>query len=325
MLFCLLPSFLFQKGQINSESNAEIEISKQITTPKRNKANMKIGILTCNRLPNLLESDQKLIPLFAQHNVLAQAVVWDDPTIDWTRFDGLLFRNTWDYYEKEVAFNLWLQKIESLDLKTQNPISVIQKNKHKFYLKQLEEQGVTLLSTIFLEKNTTPDLAAMLPKNWKKIVIKPAFSAGSFLTRLFDWSEIEAVQKEYQLHLATKDFLLQEFRPEIKEVGETSFIFFNGNFSHAVNKKPTATDFRVQVQYGGRYTLIEPSADLLEQAESILAKIPETLLYARVDGIVIQNKLHLMEIELIEPDLYFDLAEGARERFVAAFLETLKK
>jgi len=229
--------------------------------------------------------------------------------------------NTWDYYQKEIAFNLWLNKIESLGIKTFNPISIIQKNKHKFYLKELEKDGISILSTIFLEKNTTPDLNNLIPKNWKKIVIKPAFSAGSYLTKLVDRSELESIKKEFKEHFETKDFLLQEFRPEIKELGETSFIFFNGIFSHAVNKKPIENDFRVQIQYGGKYTLIEPNQDLLLQAELVVSKIPEKLLYARVDGIIIENKLHLMEIELIEPDLYFDLADGARERFVEAFLE----
>ena len=54
--------------------------------------------------------------------------------------------------------------------------------------------------------------------------------------------------------------------------------------------------------------------------DQTVTKINEKLLYARVDGIVIENKLHLMEIELIEPDLYFDLADGARERFVESFM-----
>ena len=288
---------------------------------------MKIGILTCARLPELLESDQKLIPLFAKENIAAKAVIWDDESVDWTEFDYLIFRNTWDYYQKEIAFNLWLDKIESLGIKTLNPISIIQKNKHKFYLKELENQGISILPTIFLEKNSTSNLQTLIPESWEKIVIKPAFSAGSYLTKLIDRSELESIQTEFKEHLETKDFLLQEFRQEIKELGETSFIFFNGKFSHAVNKKPIENDFRVQIQYGGKYSLIQPNADLLLQAELVLSKIPEKLLYARVDGIVIENKLHLMEIELIEPDLYFDLADGARERFVEAFLrvtESLK-
>ncbi len=123
---------MFQEWLINKETVAEIEISKRIIIPKRNKINMKIGILTCARLPELLESDQKLIPLFAKENISAKAVIWDDESIDWTEFDCLIFRNTWDYYQKEIAFNLWLNKIESLGIKTFNPISIIQKNKHKF-------------------------------------------------------------------------------------------------------------------------------------------------------------------------------------------------
>jgi glutathione synthase/RimK-type ligase-like ATP-grasp enzyme len=285
---------------------------------------MNVGILTCARLPELLESDQKLIPLFKEYTITAKAVIWDDESIDWTAFDYLLFRNTWDYYQKEAAFNDWLRKIESLGIKTLNPIATIQQNKHKFYLKELENKGVLILPTIFLEKNSTKNLDAVLPKNWQKIVIKPAFSAGSYLTKLVDRSEIGSIQNEFQEHFITKDFLLQEFRPEIKELGETSFIFFNGIFSHAINKKPTEGDFRVQIQYGGKYTLLEPNIELINQAKQVLEQIPEKLLYARIDGIVKENQLHLMEIELIEPDLYFDIAKGSRERFLEAFLEIVK-
>lgn len=281
---------------------------------------MKIGILTCARLPELLASDQKLIPLFAKENCTAKAVVWDDESVEWTEFDYLIFRNTWDYYQKETAFNLWLDKIESLGIKTFNPISVIQQNKHKFYLKELEKEGISILPTIFLEKNSSSNLQTLIPESWEKIVIKPAFSAGSYLTKLMDRNEFKTIQTEYKEHFETKDFLLQEFRPEIKDLGETSFIFFNGKFSHAVNKKPIENDFRVQIQYGGKYILIHPKVELVAQAELVLSKINEKLLYARVDGIVIENKLHLMEIELIEPDLYFDLADGARERFVESFM-----
>ena len=282
---------------------------------------MKVGILTCARLPELLESDQKLIPLFKQHNITAKAVIWDDHSVDWTTFEYLLFRNTWDYYQKEEAFNLWLTKMESLGIKTLNPIAIIQQNKHKFYLKELENKGVLILPTIFFEKNSKKKLEDVLPKNWKKIVIKPAFSAGSYLTKLVDQSEMDSIQNEFKEHFETKDFLLQEFRPEIKELGETSFIFFNGKFSHAVNKKPVEGDFRVQIQYGGLYSLIEPTTELINQAQAILKEISEQLLYARIDGIVKDNQLHLMEIELIEPDLYFDIAIGSRERFVEAFLK----
>jgi len=285
---------------------------------------MKLGILTCQKLPQLLESDQKLIPLFAAHHFDVEALIWDDSAVDWSTFDYLIFRNTWDYYEKEVAFNKWLEKIKQLGIPTFNSIATIQKNKHKFYLKELQSKGVLVLPTIFLEKNTSISLAEIIPQHWQKMVVKPAFSAGSYLTKLVDRIDFEEIETEFATHFSTKDFLIQEYRPEIKIVGETSFIFFNGKFSHAVNKKPVENDFRVQFQYGGKYSLIEPSTDLILQAEAILTHFHEKLLYARIDGIIIENQLHLMEVELLEPDLYFDLAVGSRERFVTAFLEELK-
>lgn len=285
---------------------------------------MTIGILTCEKLPNLLDSDQKLIPLFKAHKFKVKAVIWDNPSVDWSTFDFLIFRNTWDYYEKENAFNKWLEKIEQLRIPTFNSVATIQKNKHKFYLKELQSKGVLVLPTVFLKKNSETDLSEIIPVSWQKIVIKPAFSAGSYLTKLVVQTELDEIKAEFSEHFKTKDFLVQEYRPEIKIAGETSFIFFNGKFSHCVNKKPIENDFRVQFQYGGKYSLIEPTSTLIKQAEAILNHFPEKLMYARVDGIIIKNHLHLMEVELLEPDLYFDLAEGSRERFVNAFLEASK-
>ena len=101
-------------------------------------------------------------------------------------------------------------------------------------------------------------------------------------------------------------------------------IFFNKKFSHAVNKKPKAGDFRIQVQFGGIYTAVSPSAEVIQQAQSIVDTFPKQLLYARVDGIIINNKIQLMEVECIEPDLYFNYSEGSLQRFVNAILDLIK-
>jgi glutathione synthase/RimK-type ligase-like ATP-grasp enzyme len=123
---------------------------------------------------------------------------------------------------------------------------------------------------------------------------------------------------------AEKELLLQEFIPEIQSLGETSFIFFNKKFSHAVNKKPVEGDFRIQVQFGGKYTLVEPNSNLITQAQKIVNRFADDLLYARVDGIIIDNQLHLMEVECIEPDLYLNLSDGATERFTQAIINSIQ-
>lgn len=284
---------------------------------------MKIALLTCERLPELTESDRLLIPELAKHQIEAQAVIWNDKTIDWTKFDCLIFRNTWDYYQNEKEFNLWLSQLEKAKIKTLNALEIVQRNKHKFYLRDLQQQGIAILPTIFIDPTSTLNLGELLPKEWKKAVIKPAFSAGSYLTEVFEVSEITTINQKYRTLAAEKALLLQEFWPQIQTEGETSLVFFNKQFSHAVNKKPATGDFRIQVQFGGKYTSVVPEKSVIEQAQKIVDTFPEKLLYARVDGIITNGKLYLMEVECIEPDLYFSYNHGAREKFVSAILELI--
>lgn len=284
---------------------------------------MKIALLTCEKLPELTAADQLLIPELAQHNIVAKPVIWSDQTINWSDFDYLIFRNTWDYFEKEIEFNLWLDQIEKLGIKTLNTIGIIKQNKHKFYLREMEKQGISILPTVFIDKTNSLNLAELIPSQWKKAVIKPAFSAGSYLTEVFEVADIQKINADYKNLAPEKELLLQEFMPEIQTLGETSFIFFNKKFSHCVNKKPVDGDFRVQSQFGGKYSLVQPSQELIEKAQKIVNTFPENLLYARVDGIIIGTELYLMEIECIEPDLYFDIADGALERFVSSIVELI--
>lgn len=285
---------------------------------------IKIALLTCEKLPELQPSDQLLIPSLAKHNIKATAEIWDNKSVDWTKYNYLIFRNTWDYFEKEKEFNLWLTKIEKLGIKTLNSLKIIQENKHKFYLKTLEEKEVKIIPTIFQEKTNALDLKISIPQQWEKIVIKPAFSAGSYLTEVFTVSEIDNINIKYSPIAIEKELLIQEFKPEITSLGETSFIFFNKKFSHCVNKKPAENDFRIQVQFGGKYVLVQPSKEIIEQAQEIVNLFPDNLLYARVDGIIIDNQIHLMEVECIEPDLYFALAPKSMERFVTSILELIE-
>lgn len=285
---------------------------------------MKIALLTCKKLPDLTPQDQLLIPELKKHNIDVTAVIWDNSTINWNDFDYLIFRNTWDYFEKENEFNLWLDQIEKLGIKTLNPLAIIKQNKHKFYLREMEQQGIKIIPTVFVDKTTELNLAELTPTHWKKTVLKPAFSAGSYLTEVFETADTERISTQYKNIASQKELLLQQFMPEIQSVGETSLIFFNKKFSHAVNKKPVPGDFRIQVQFGGIYRLIHPDAELIAVAQKIVNTFAGKLLYARVDGIVIDNKLHLMEVECIEPDLYFNLSEGSLKRFVNAIVELIK-
>ncbi len=234
----------------------------------------------------------------------------------------MIFRSVWDYFEMPKEFAAWLDLMESQNTKTLNPLSIIKRNQHKFYLQDLQSKGIDIIPTVFIPKNTGLDLSFLKENNWNSAVIKPAVSGGSYLTRLFVQAEIEEIEEEYASFALENDLLVQPFMPEIQDMGELSLLFFQGKYSHAILKKPKNGDFRVQSQFGGQYQVFEPDAVMLATAQHIIETFGGDLLYARVDGILKNGKFLLMELELIEPDLYFDYHPDAKQNFLAA-LETM--
>lgn len=248
----------------------------------------------------------------------AEAVVWNDPSVNWANYDCLIFRSIWDYFEHPVAFDAWLNELKRLNIKTLNPLSIIKRNQHKFYLRDLEQQGIDIIPTVFIPKNTDLDLSFLKENNWERAVIKPAVSAGAYLTKLFSLDDIAEIEAEYASIALERDLLVQPFMPEIQEMGEISLVFFNAKFSHAILKKPKQGDFRIQSQFGGQYQAFSPDASLVATAENIVKTFSNDLLYARVDGILKNGKFLLMELELIEPDLYFDYHSESKNNFLSA-------
>jgi len=134
-----------------------------------------------------------------------------------------------------------------------------------------------------------------------------------------------ADEARFAEQLAMADCLVQPFVPEIQDPGEWSLIFFDGVFSHAVVKRPASGDFRVQENFGGTVRAADAPDALVAQAAQILALADERTLYARVDGVVRAGTLQLLELELVEPSLFFDAVPTAAERFadaVVAWLDT---
>jgi glutathione synthase/RimK-type ligase-like ATP-grasp enzyme len=278
---------------------------------------MRLAIATCADWPALHENDKPLIALFAKQAIAVEPAVWNDANIDWRSYDAVLIRSVWDYHLHIDAFIKWLDKLESLKVKVLNPVATIRQNLNKFYLHDLQQHGVEIIPTLFLEKTKSLDLSGVKSRGWQNCVIKPAVSAGAWHTRAFNLNELPEIEKEFKTIAAEYELLVQPFVEEVKTQGEISLLFFNRQYSHAVLKVPQPGDFRVQQQHGGITTPYEPPLPVIQTAEKILQLIQGELLYARVDGIVIDGKFQLMELELIEPFLFFDYKEGTMEKFVA--------
>tara|TARA_B100000497_G_C7649564_1_gene390724 strand:- start:214 stop:1065 length:852 start_codon:yes stop_codon:yes gene_type:complete len=282
---------------------------------------MKIAIATCNKVPTLTDSEKLLITLYSQKGIIATPEVWDNPNVKWEAYEVVIIRSVWDYHLYAQLFLNWLNLLKSKGVMVLNDVNLIKENHNKFYLKNLAAKGVSIVPTYYIPSGQPLEMEEL---DWDKMVIKPAISASSYRTKLFKNEEFEEIKNEYEEWLKTSDYLIQKFIPEIQSFGELSIIFFNRKYSHTILKTATSNEFRVQSDFGGKSQFYEPTNRIIETAERIISMQRGDLLYARIDGTIINEKFVLMEAELIEPELFFDLAPNSINSFVNATLELLE-
>ena len=162
----------------------------------------------------------------------------------------------------------------------------------------------------------------------EQIVLKPRISANADNT--FWLTKQNAMQTLSEMNVAfdERDFMIQPFMAHILSEGEYSLFYFNGEYSHAILKTPKENDFRVQEEHGGRLTTIEPEMTLVEHANQCMkaiSQLHQMPLYARVDFVRHQQGFALMEAELIEPSLYFNMDENSPLRFAQAFAKRMNR
>lgn len=299
---------------VNSKSNTEYAL--------RNKT---IGLVTYSGLLDLTPDERALAAALAELDVAAVAVAWDEARVDWAAFAGLVVRCAWNYHERPFAFRVWLDRVERAGVPLWNAPQTIRWNMEKTYLHDLAQRGVAIVPTVWLEKGETAVLANILiEQGWTEAVVKPVISASAYetwVTALTEPVQVGAVdQDRFEELLARKALMVQQKMPI--EQGEWSLVFLGGEYSHAVLKRPQSGDFRVQEEHGGSSTLAEPPEWLSEQAKQVLKTVPDCL-YARVDGMDINGRFVLMELELIEPALFLGLAAGSVERFAEQLVKRL--
>lgn len=286
---------------------------------------MHIAFATDRDHLDYAQDDRLLAGFLGRKGLRISPAVWNDPGVRWDSYDAIIFRSVWDYFIHREEFDSWLSALEGLTVKIFNPLATIQWNKDKTYFNRFTDLGVMIPGYQIIKANDIQPLSEILErKGWDKAVVKPAVSGGAYKTWLTSREMAMDHQQELESILMVQDVIVQKFVPEILENGEWSLIFFNKKFSHAVIKKARSGDFRVQAQYGGNHHPFRPEEDILDQVNAILALIEGPLLYARVDGYVNEAaQFYLMELELIEPVLFFDSHPLACRNFYSAMNELI--
>lgn len=275
-------------------------------------------------LDNILRDDRLLQDALAGLGLSSQRVDWSDPGQDWSRFGCAVFRTTWDYFDRFDAFDAWLDRVQPLT-RLCNPAATIRWNMDKHYLADLDAAGVPVVRTRFIERGTRVRLQDLLDEaGWDEAVVKPCVSGAARHTYRVDRSNAAALDATIGGLLASEAFLLQPFERGIVEHGEDSLVMLDGRYSHAVRKRAKAGDFRVQDDHGGSVQACRPGAEQIALAERAIAACGCAPAYGRVDMVQVDAGRHaVMELELIEPELWLRLHPPAATAFAAAIAALL--
>ncbi len=277
----------------------------------------------------LYDETQALTRALASHGVETHLVNWSHNADALQDYDAIWLQTYAGYEHHADAFLEMLQQLDTAGIPCLNSSSLVRWNMHKHYLQALETTGIPVLPTLYANTHDKTQFQTLVKQQgWDEVVAKPAVSAGAWHTARLHATDTHGWQRYISELPDATDMLIQPFAPEIVTDGEWSLLFFQQRFSHAVRKTAKTGDFRIQHVHGGSYEHIKPEQALLDQAMRALQALPESPLYARVDGIRRNGQLLIMEIELIEPFLYLlpepQHAENAA-RAIAAELETLTR
>lgn len=281
---------------------------------------MRLRIASCLTLP---EPDPDAAPLaaaLAAAGVDAEVVAWEqtascDPPLP------TLIRSTWNYSLAAPQFIAWCERVAAR-APLWNDVDVVRANVHKRYLLELAARGVPAVPTELVPRGASGDEldARVRARGWGRVVIKPAIGAGSLGASAFAADEREAAAAHLEAWAARGDVLIQPYQRSVEAHGERSLVWIDGEVTHAIRKAPR---FAGEAE---RVTGPHPIADD-ERAVAMAALAPWAgrVLYGRVDlARADDGQPQVMELELIEPSLFFAWHPPALDRFVAGLLRRLR-
>ena len=271
--------------------------------------------MACDRLPEMDHDWLLLRAALSERGVAATAEVWSDPAVDWASFDLVVVRGTWDYFGRLDEFLAWIQRAGTAS-RLVNPAPVLRWNSDKRYLIDLGAASVPVVATTW----ALPGEAWCAPEG--EFVVKPSVSAGGFETARYLPGEVDLARRHVdRLHQAGYVAMVQPYMASVDRDGETALIYLGGRFSHAIKKGALLQAGRGVVDElwaGQRISPTEPSVAERAIAEAALAAAQQVtgtaVSYARVDLLPDAHGPAVIELELIEPALFLDLAAGAAER-----------
>ena len=264
---------------------------------------MKIGIATCRNIPEPDVDEDLLLASFERRGHEVHLVAWENASVDWSDFDAVVVRSTWNYPLQVEAFADWIRRVDASTMLL-NPANIMLGNLNKRYLLGLGERGIPIIPTQYVFPSEAIQLST-------KSVIKPVVGCGSLDARVFEVHQTEEAIDWLSRHSPEREFMIQPFYGSVNTVGEQSIVVIAGQPTHRIIKHPRFAGQEERVD--GPFEVGEFAAI----AQQVISPIKDQILYARID--LMQDDAgtwRLSELELVEPSLFFTQNPAALEAMI---------
>ncbi|HTX59163.1 MAG TPA: hypothetical protein VMH02_05745 [Verrucomicrobiae bacterium] len=277
---------------------------------------MDVTLVAYEKYPALAPDDVVFREALERCGASVRVAVWSDRGVDWSRSPVTVLRETWDYPQRYDEFLSWLGAVESQTRVINDP-ALVRWNVDKRYLADLERAGIAIVPTAFVEPSEARDAAELCAaRNWDDVVMKPSVGGSSFLAARFRGAAIASDGRRHLRSLLQRGAaLIQPYQAQVETQGERALIAIGGALTHAVSKATfnSATETTSE-------RLHEPTAAETAFAHRALAALPAPPAYARIDLIPSSAGPLLLELEVVEPSLYFAFEPSSAQRLARAVL-----
>ncbi len=280
-----------------------------------------IVLATARDEPDITPSDRLYADALERRGCRVAGAPWDGPSVAFAGADAVVLRSTWGYYRALNAFRDWTEAMATAT-RLFNPISLVRWNLRKDYVGKLAVAGVRVPQSHVVACEMAAIERVFAETGWDHAVVKPVSGASGYSVEMLKLATLSEQVAGLSDEARTSGVVVQEFLPEIA-LGELSLVYFDGVFSHAIRKRPPPGEFRSNSRYGPTRSAETPPRDVTEQGTTCLRALPEMPLYARVDGVVRDGQLIVIEVEALEPALFMEFDPPSAERFADATLRRL--
>jgi hypothetical protein len=262
------------------------------------------------KFPNLHDDWPLVRAALADVGVDSVAVVWSDPSADWSSFDLVVANGAWDSIHDPDAFLAWVAARERDRTPMVNSPATLRWSLDKRYLRELEAAGVPIVPTSWVEPGGGEVVVA--PPDGE-VVVKPSISGGGHRTARYRPDEHEDARAHVRDLVASgRTAMIQPYQTSVDELGELGLVFLAGEFSHAIQKDPMIRrgvgplDSLIENQVVRAAAASEGQIDLGQRAIAAAEALLGPTTYARVDIVEgADGAQALLELELLDPVLFF--------------------